>query len=238
MIMTPSDAVPASMRQQQPGRPFDLPAAQSPIQPAPQVTRLLAERLELVEELWETVLRSECPPGQAERLLQLKQLSDPVAADGPGDQPTTSDTTDAIVALIRAMDLAEAIAAARAFSLYFQLVNILEQHIEEDSYLASLRSHAGQTPADPFQPPLASQTDPATFRQLFERLRSLNVPPAQVENLLRDLDLRLVFTAHPTEIVRHTVRHKQRRVAALIQKLQQDGQAVGDDAHLLRQQLE
>ncbi len=29
------------------------------------------------------------------------------------------------------------IAAARAFSLYFQLVNILEQHIEEDTYLES-----------------------------------------------------------------------------------------------------
>jgi len=29
------------------------------------------------------------------------------------------------------MDLAEAICRARAFSLYFQLVNILEQHIEK-----------------------------------------------------------------------------------------------------------
>ena len=124
MIMNPSDAVPASMRQQQPGRPSDLAAAQSPIQPAPQVTRLLAERLELVEELWQTVLRSECPPGQAERLLRLKQLSEP---EGDGDGAID---TGAIVQVIREMDLAEAIAAARAFSLYFQLVNILEQHIE------------------------------------------------------------------------------------------------------------
>ncbi len=237
MIMTSSEAVPASMRQQhQPGLPSDLQGASTPIQPAPQVTRLLAERLELVEELWQTVLRSECPPGQAERLLRLKQLSDPVTGDGDGHD---GDTTEAIVALIRDMDLAEAIAAARAFSLYFQLVNILEQHIEEDSYLASLRAHPdAQTPADPFQPPLASQSDPATFRQLFERLRSLNVPPAQVEALLRDLDLRLVFTAHPTEIVRHTVRHKQRRVAALIQKLQQDQPAFSEESTLLRLELE
>ncbi len=34
------------------------------------------------------------------------------------------------------------------------------------------------------------------------------------------MDIRLVFTAHPTEIVRHTVRHKQRRVASLLQQLQ------------------
>ena len=36
--------------------------------------RQLNERLELVEDLWRTVLRSECPPDQAERLLKLKQL--------------------------------------------------------------------------------------------------------------------------------------------------------------------
>jgi phosphoenolpyruvate carboxylase len=192
----------------------------------PRVTRLLGERLELVEDLWQTVLRSECPPEQAERLLQLKQLN----AD--------SEAASTIVELIRSMDLAEAIAAARAFSLYFQLVNILEQHIEEDSYLESLRTHPEAVASDPFLPALASQSDPATFRQLFERLRALNVPPAQLESLLRDLDLRLVFTAHPTEIVRHTVRHKQRRVASLIQRLQQEGSLNQLERDSLRQQLE
>ena len=36
---------------------------------------LLQQRLELVEDLWKTVLKSECPPDQTERLLRLKQLS-------------------------------------------------------------------------------------------------------------------------------------------------------------------
>ncbi|MCP9905047.1 phosphoenolpyruvate carboxylase [Cyanobium sp. BA5m-21] len=211
------------MRQSMP-----TPAAASEAIPASQrVTRLLGERLELVEDLWETVLRSECPPEQAERLLRLKQLSDPDEAD----------VTGAIVQLIREMDLAEAIAAARAFSLYFQLVNILEQHIEEDTYLDSLKNQENG-PSDPFLPALANQTDPATFRQLFARLRSLNVPPAQLEKLLRTLDLRLVFTAHPTEIVRHTVRHKQRRVATLIQKLEQGSGLNCLERQGLRLQLE
>ena len=223
MIENHSAANSAPMRQSMP-----TPAAAIEAIPASQrVTRLLGERLELVEDLWETVLRSECPPEQAERLLRLKQLSDPDEAD----------VTGAIVQLIREMDLAEAIAAARAFSLYFQLVNILEQHIEEDSYLDSLKNQEN-CPSDPFLPALANQTDPATFRQLFARLRSLNVPPAQLEKLLRTLDLRLVFTAHPTEIVRHTVRHKQRRVATLIQKLEQ-GSGLNDlERQGLRFQLE
>ena len=205
--------------------------------------RLLEQRLELVEDLWQTVLRSECPADQSERLLRLKQLSDPVALEGPdGDS-----TSDAIVALIKAMDLSEAIAAARAFSLYFQLINILEQRIEEDSYLDSLApisqrkdgaSHPGQDHFDPFAPPLASQTDPATFGELFARLRRLNVPPAQVERLLQELDIRLVFTAHPTEIVRHTVRHKQRRVASLLQRLQSDSSISIQERDNLRGQLE
>jgi phosphoenolpyruvate carboxylase len=130
--------------------------------------RLLDERLELVEDLWQTVLRSECPPQQAERLLRMKEIS--CAVDGlPGDAASaeaTERSTAEIIQVIREMDLAEAIAAARAFSLYFQLVNILEQHIEEDSYLASLRAHHPEDLNDPFVPPLASQTEPATFRPL------------------------------------------------------------------------
>ena len=98
-------------------------------------SRLLQQRLELVEDLWKTVLISECPPEQTERLLRLKQLSDPINLE---EGETT--TSDEIVLLIRQMDLVEAISAARAFSLYFQLVNILEQRIEEDSYLASMSS--------------------------------------------------------------------------------------------------
>ena len=237
MIMRSAEPSGASMPQSTAHAPDgDQPRASGG---SPGAGRLLQHRLELVEDLWQTVLRSECPPDQSERLLRLKQLSDPVALEGrDGDS-----SSEAIVELIRSMDLSEAIAAARAFSLYFQLINILEQRIEEDSYLDSLRpsrSQDDETAAsfDPFAPPLASQTDPATFGEVFERLRRMNVPPAQVETLLRELDIRLVFTAHPTEIVRHTVRHKQRRVASLLQRLQSEPALARYDEEELRRQLE
>ncbi len=201
-------------------------------------SRLLQQRLELVEDLWKTVLKSECPPEQTERLLRLKQLSDPINLESKNQKATG----EAIVLLIREMDLAEAISAARAFSLYFQLVNILEQRIEEDSYLESIscsqEKRLEDESLDPFAPPLASQTAPATFRELFQRLRRLNVPPAQLETLLQEMDIRLVFTAHPTEIVRHTVRHKQRRVASLLQQLQSESIGLGPETESLRLQLE
>ena len=36
----------------------------------------------LIEELWESVLREECPEDQAERLIQLKELSYSKQIDG------------------------------------------------------------------------------------------------------------------------------------------------------------
>ena len=116
--------------------------------------RLLKQRLELVEDLWQTVLRSECPPAQTDRLLRLKQLSDPSILK---ESEPTNLAAD-IAQLIREMDLAEAISAARAFSLYFQLVNILEQQIEEDSYLDTIsagKNTQDRNDSDPFAPPLA-----------------------------------------------------------------------------------
>jgi len=120
------------------------------------------------------------------------------------------------------------------------VIRVLGERLElvEDLWLTILRSAPAPASSDPFLPPLAAQSSPATFRQLFERLRALNVPPAQLEDLLLQLDIRLVFTAHPTEIVRHTVRYKQRRVAALIQKLQLDGPLGADEQQRLRSQLE
>ena len=150
MIMNRSNVFPLSMRPPSPApaagppSPGSLPIAGSPTAAAatPEVPaavgRLLEERLELVEDLWLTVLRSECPPAQVERLIRLKELSGPLSpAEIEADQESpgfSSGASEAIVAVIHAMDLADGIAAARAFSLYFQLVNILELsliHISE-----------------------------------------------------------------------------------------------------------
>ncbi len=58
-----------------------------------------------------------------------------------------------------------------------------------------------------------------SFAWLFPRLHTLNVPPRHIQKLLDQLEIKLVFTAHPTEIVRQTIRDKQRRVARLLEQL-------------------
>ena len=109
MIMTISDPDPLSMS----SSPAIIPASDQPragVQETSGNGHLLQQRLALVEDLWQTVLRSECPAEQAERLLRMKQLSDPALPE------PSAVSSDSVVSLIRDMDLSEAIAAARAFS--------------------------------------------------------------------------------------------------------------------------
>ncbi len=190
----------------------------------------------LIEDLWESVLREECPFDQAERLIKLKELSHSNQVDIQSEKTFRNE----IVEIINSMDLAESISAARAFSLYFQLVNILEQRVEEDRYIQSFTNKNVQKSPDnldPFAPPLARQNAPVTFRELFYRLRKLNVPPGKLEELLQEMDIRLVFTAHPTEIVRHTIRHKQTRVANLLKKIQVENYLSIEEINSLKTQL-
>ena len=196
----------------------------------------LDKNRELIEDLWESVLREECPYEQAERLIQLKELS----YSTPVDEHTSKKFKNGIVDIVNSMDLAESISAARAFSLYFQLVNILEQRVEEDRYIQSFTNknvHKSPDNLDPFAPALARQNAPVTFRELFYRLRKLNVPPGKLEDLLQEMDIRLVFTAHPTEIVRHTIRHKQTRVANLLKKIQVENFLTIQEINSLKIQL-
>ncbi len=228
----------------------------------------LRHRLQVVENLWESVLRQECGQELVDLLSQLRHLCSP-------EGQATNDQASEVFRLISQLDLNEAIRAARAFALYFQLINIVEQHYEQREQLT--RSSRQPTPEHKstdslFQP--SPQSDEAaellkrgpgaellekswqaknterqtqsTFHALFPHLRQLNVPPQQIQRLIDQLDVRLVFTAHPTEIVRSTIRDKQRRLAKILQQLDQaeegqgsmDGLTSWDVAALSEQMIE
>ncbi|MEB3357527.1 MAG: phosphoenolpyruvate carboxylase [Synechococcales bacterium] len=205
----------------------------------------LRHRLKIVEDLWESVLVQEC--GQ-EFIDLLKQL---LAICLPEGQASKSESNKA-VEVVESLDLNEAIRATRAFALYFQLINIVEQHYEQrgqqQQYRAAYESLADGGDrefrsffADALPPYLDSESqgqglqadmlerswresearrrEARTFQGVFPKLRRLNVPPQHIQELIDKLDIRLVFTAHPTEIVRHTIRGKQRRIAKVLREL-------------------
>ncbi|MEO1432213.1 MAG: phosphoenolpyruvate carboxylase [Cyanobacteria bacterium J06633_8] len=199
----------------------------------------LRHRLQIVEEVWELVLREECGQQMVELLRQLRDLCSP-------EGQATDNQASSVSSLIENLSINEAIRAARGFALYFQLINIVEQDYEQKQQLTRYEEEeiAGEKETLPaiiyssnqqvedvhvnsgvnadfivksWQ--AANSKDKGTFAELFPKLFKLNVPPAQIQRLISQLDVRLVFTAHPTEIVRPTIREKQRRVVDLLQKL-------------------
>ena len=224
------------------------------------VELLLQHRIKVIEELLEVVLRKECGQNLVDLLRQLRAMCSP-----EGQATQVSGAT--VLEVVENLDLDAAIRAARAFALYFQLINIAEQHYEQEESITRTHDPGGAattaaqdplTPAvgDAFFPsggtPQSSSPDGrsgtaerlehslydmtppprnlGTFAWLFPRLRLLNMPPRHVQRLLNNLDVKLVFTAHPTEIVRQTIRHKQRRIAKILGEL--DRVEAGVSAHI------
>ena len=196
---------------------------------------LLNHRLKVIEDLWERVLRDACGQDLVNLLNQLREMC---SSDGSAVEPLPGKVHQTIEKL----DLKDAIRAARAFALYFQLINIVEQHYEQVEQKLALKlslqytnSAAATSNTDLFREiggPLGSgllektwqassipPKDRGTFIALFPLLKAAGIPPQQLQRLLDELDIGLVFTAHPTEIVRHTIRDKQRHVAKILEKL-------------------
>ncbi|MBE9069196.1 phosphoenolpyruvate carboxylase [Leptolyngbya cf. ectocarpi LEGE 11479] len=193
----------------------------------------LRHRLTIVERIWESVLEAECGTELVSLLNNIRRLCAP---DGQAD--TALDNANALQ-LIEQLSLEDAIRMARAFALYFQLINIVEQHYEQQDQrkhyqemAAGLGNSSQRTQpssnSEAFLNNVVStdignvaqkQRGTGTFHWLFPLLNQLNVPPKHIQTLIDHLDVRLVFTAHPTEIVRHTIRDKQRRISSIFRRM-------------------
>jgi len=200
----------------------------------------LTRRIKLIEDLWESVLQAECGQELVDLLQQLRSMGSP-------EGQATGLPSSSVPQLIEQLSLNDAVRAARAFALYFQLINIVEQHYEQreqqlnrqGSYqqhhatFSNDDSNANPSDQSSFQSVAGSELlerswqgnstyqKAGTFNWLFPYLKQLNVPPQLIQRLLNQLDIRLVFTAHPTEIVRQTIRKKQRRISRILQHIDQ-----------------
>ncbi|HET9257690.1 MAG TPA: phosphoenolpyruvate carboxylase, partial [Pseudonocardiaceae bacterium] len=118
---------------------------------------------------------------------QVRALAKAAAREGTAEIRT----------LLSTLDVGTAAALARAFSIYFQLANVAEQlH----------RSREQRTLVGGRRGPL---------RALMERL-TRDVERAEVEAVLARMQLRPVFTAHPTEVSRVSVQGILRQVADVL----------------------
>ena len=104
--------------------------------------------------------------------------------------------------LVANIDLDTAVKVIKAFLCYFDLINIAEQN------------HRLRRRAELESQPDAYQKE--SLASLFRRMQEQNVDSAELLDTLQDLDIQVVFTAHPTEITRRTVLLKQLEMAELL----------------------
>ena len=102
--------------------------------------------------------------------------------------------------IIRELDAPQAERVARAFTHYFQLVNLAEQHHRSRRRRDYAREQTPQPGSLSFE-----------LRRLAQRSTR-----AQLDELLARASIELVFTAHPSEAQRRTVLDKHRRIAQLL----------------------
>ncbi len=107
----------------------------------------------------------------------------------------------------------------KAFAIYFELTNLAEtNHRKRRRRAASLQ--ASPAPVE------------GSFRGTLYRLREAATPLHSIREALQKIRVTPVFTAHPTEITRHTIRLKRRRIARLLERLDQLPLPAGTAAQL------
>jgi len=116
------------------------------------------------------------------------------------------DAERLLAARIEALDENEARIIARAFSIYFDLVNIAEDR----QRVRVLRDRERTRHPAPLGESLAAG---------IAELADLGMTPADVQRHLDDLHVELVFTAHPSEAKRRSIRAKLRRMRRSLQEL-------------------
>src|SRR5580658_7818444 len=110
--------------------------------------------------------------------------------------------------IIGGLSVEDAYRVTKAFAIYFELTNLAETNDRKRRRRAA-RMSSKKTPLD------------GSFRGTLARMRAAGVNPEALLDCLRKIKVTPVFTAHPTEITRHTIRLKRRRIAAYLEHLDQ-----------------
>lgn len=170
------------------------------------------------------VLREQAGPelfGQVESLRRtaIARREAEAAGDLPGAQRYLEEAH--VLTRAAASDPETAYKLARAFAFYFELINLAEtNHRKRRRRAALLGAPVSSTERT------ASETharDPrvqrGSFRGTVRRLREAGHTRDSVLQLLQQICITPVFTAHPTEVARRSVMFKRRRIAELLEEL-------------------
>ena len=131
------------------------------------------------------------------------------------------DASRSLVELLADVPVHDAMVVVTAFASWFHLINLAEDQALVRQLIFD-RQDAAET-GEPF-----TETIAAAINRLAER----GVGPDRIEDLLAEVAIRPVLTAHPTESKRRTVLTKLGRVSATLRRLDQERLSPEVRSHL------
>ena len=155
----------------------------------------LRDDVRLLGEVLGRVLRDHEGDDLFERVERVREAAKRARTSDGGLEPFDR--------LLREMPIASALTVARAFAHFLTLANIAEQHHR----VHRRRDHA----RDPHGHPQRG-----SCAETFARLRSSGISAETLAAAVKSMRVELVFTAHPTEIVRRTLLQKHNRIAQIL----------------------
>ncbi len=148
-----------------------------------------------------TVLREQAEPGTYEAVESLRQAA---IARREGDILALPDLqTDA-------QNPRRAYQLARAFSFYFELINLAETNHRKRRRLSHQLEESSST-----------KVQRGSLQGTLRALHQSGAELPEVLTLLAHICVTPVFTAHPTEVARRSVMFKRRRISNLLERLDQ-----------------
>ncbi len=194
------------MRARQPSTTTETSAAATSATPpasAPDPHKPLRDDVRLLGELLGNTLRAR----EGEALFQTVER---VRALAKSARSGDAQDFERLAGAMSGMPIDAALPVARAFAQFLNLANIAEQHHR------TRRRRAYQ--ANPSHKPQRGSCD-----ETFGRLIAAGITPDALFEMVCQLRVELVLTAHPTEIVRRTILQKHERIAqTLAQKDRSD----------------
>ena len=126
------------------------------------------------------------------------------------EHPTRDSAGTPLIAqaekIVSRMNVEQAHQMTKAFAIYFELTNLAETNHRKR------RRRAAQS-----SPEIIAQ--PGSFLGTLRRMRNAGITEEQACELLDQIEVTLVFTAHPTEVARRTVLFKRQRIAEALERL-------------------
>ncbi len=117
--------------------------------------------------------------------------------------------------ILKQLNPSEILNVVRAFSHFLNLTNIAE----DVHRLRRIKWYAVHRP---------EKKQPGSLAESFERFKKHKISPQKVEQAIAQLDIDLVLTAHPTEVMRRTLMLKFDKIASNLQALSVENLTVRD----------